>query len=80
MKKGLEECLGGGFTSVRMGLAPECKQQALGLGTVKYFIRTRRMEPAPRGGCFMIAVGSGGGGNGEWCWWTRKVGFPSPKH
>jgi hypothetical protein len=28
----------------------------------------------------MIAVGSGGGGNGEWCWWTRKVGFPSPKH
>jgi len=46
------------------------------LGTVKYFIRTRRMESAPRGGCFVIVVGSGGGENGEWCWRTRKVGFP----
>ena len=69
MKRGLEECLGGGFTSVRMAtptaLAPEkSKQQALALGTVKYFIRTRPTETAPRGGCFMIVVGSSGGENG----------------
>jgi hypothetical protein len=54
------------------------------LGTVKYFIRTRRMEPAPRGGCFMVVVGSGDGENGKWCWRTRKVaikvGIPSPKY
>lgn len=33
------------------------------MGTVKHFIRTRQMEPAPRGGCFMFVVGSGGGEN-----------------
>lgn len=29
---------------------------------------------------FVIVVGSGGGENGEWCWRTRKVGFPSSNY